>query len=56
MNPPPLNGSSNSEMITTDAPTILVLGETGAGKSYFINTLAPGSAEVGDRLESCEFV
>jgi 50S ribosome-binding GTPase len=50
------NGSLDHEMIMTDAPAILVLGETGAGKSYFINTLAPGTAEVGNRLESCESV
>src|SRR5579862_6146146 len=54
MNPHSSNSSLEREMIMTDAPAILVLGETGAGKSYFINTLAPGTAEVGNRLESCE--
>jgi predicted GTPase len=37
----------------TDAPIILVLGETGAGKSYFINTLVPGSVRIGYHSESC---
>ena len=56
MNPYSPNSSLDGEMVMTDAPTVLVLGETGAGKSYFINTLAPGMAEVGNRLESCELV
>ena len=33
---------------------ILVLGATGAGKSYFINTLKPGSCETSARLGSCK--
>lgn len=33
---------------------ILVMGVTGAGKSYFINKLANCEAvEVGDKLKSC---
>ncbi|KAI5795148.1 P-loop containing nucleoside triphosphate hydrolase protein [Geopyxis carbonaria] len=34
-------------------PMVLILGETGAGKSNFINKLSPGSAQVGHKLESC---
>ena len=33
---------------------ILILGATGAGKSYFINTLKPGSCETSARLGSCK--
>jgi ABC-type hemin transport system ATPase subunit len=36
---------------------VLVLGETGAGKSYFIRKLTSNSAViVGHSLESCEFI
>lgn len=35
---------------------ILVMGVTGAGKSYFINKLADGDVvKVGDDLHSCEY-
>ena len=41
--------------IPTEACMILVLGETGAGKSYFIKKLTANSkVRVGHDLESCE--
>ncbi len=38
-----------------DSSMILLLGETGAGKSHFINTIAPGRCKESSRLESCKF-
>lgn len=41
--------------IPTEACMVLVLGETGAGKSYFIKKLTENpSVIVGHGLESCE--
>lgn len=43
-----------SDLPGTKASMILVLGETGAGKSFFIDKLAPGRVEIGHNLESCK--
>jgi len=38
----------------TDASMVLVLGETGAGKSYFVKKLTSNPLiEVGHNLDSC---
>jgi predicted GTPase len=42
------------EIEGTDAPMILLLGQTGAGKSHFINTLKPGSVKESAHLISCK--
>jgi septin family protein len=34
---------------------VLVMGITGAGKSYFINELKEGSVEIGETMDSCEY-
>jgi predicted GTPase len=34
---------------------VLVMGVTGAGKSYFINRLKDGSVVEGSTMDSCEF-
>lgn len=44
-----------SEAVGVDLNMILVMGVTGAGKSYFINKVAGTNAtETGDRLSACE--
>lgn len=34
---------------------IVLVGATGAGKSFFINAVAPGSCATSSRLASCKF-
>ncbi len=46
--------SSQLKKEAEETSMILVIGETGAGKSYFINTIAPGSCKTSARLESCK--
>jgi predicted GTPase len=49
-------GEALSQEITAEAAStsmILIVGQTGAGKSHFINMLAPGSCQESARLESC---
>jgi len=45
----------NSIILPTTASMVLVLGATGAGKSYFIKKLAPENSKVivSDDLISC---
>lgn len=38
----------------TQAPMILLLGQTGAGKSHFINSLKPGSVKESAHSVSCK--
>ncbi len=49
------NSHSNGESDTEGAKAhmILVLGQTGSGKSHFINKLAPGSCKESARAASC---
>jgi tRNA A37 threonylcarbamoyladenosine biosynthesis protein TsaE len=43
--------------IPTDASMVLILGETGAGKSFFVRKLtANPNVKIGHQLESCESV
>ena len=43
--------------IPLEGNMVLVLGETGAGKSYFVRKLTNNSqVKVGHHLESCKFV
>jgi predicted GTPase len=34
---------------------VLIMGVTGAGKSYFINRLKDGSVVEGSSMDSCKF-
>jgi hypothetical protein len=45
-------------ILPTDASMVLVLGETGVGKSYFIKILAPENPNVvvGHKMRSCKLL
>ncbi len=44
------------EQAATEASMVLLVGQTGAGKSHFINSIAPGSCKESARLGSCACV
>ena len=43
------------ERAAAEASMVLVVGQTGAGKSHFINSVAPGSCKESARLGSCMY-
>jgi DNA replication protein DnaC len=43
------------ERAAADASMILLVGQTGAGKSHFINSIAPGTCKESARLDSCMY-
>jgi predicted GTPase len=52
-------GESMSKQLKNEAEAIsmiVVVGETGAGKSYFINAISPGSCKTSARLDSCRCI